>query len=129
MTGSGTRTGTGRALTGDVLTATTIRRIACDAGIIPVVLGTRGEPLDVGREKRLVTPGLRLALTTRDQGCSYPGCTMPPQWTNAHHVVHWAQGGQTSLLNTALLCRRHHTHVHRHQLDATVTATTVTWHT
>ena len=129
VTGSGTRTGTGRALTGDVLTATTIRRIACDAGIIPVVLGTRGEPLDVGREKRLVTPGLRLALTTRDQGCSYPGCTMPPQWTDAHHVVHWAQGGQTSLLNTALLCRRHHTHVHRHQLDATVTATTVTWHT
>jgi hypothetical protein len=112
-----------------VLTATTIRRIACDAGIIPVVLGSRGEPLDVGREKRLVTPGLRLALIARDRGCSYPGCTVPPQWTDAHHVVPWISGGKTSLLNAALLCRRHHTHVHRYQLTATVTASTVTWHT
>jgi hypothetical protein len=121
--------GTGRALTGDVLSPPTIRRIACDAGIIPIVLGTRGEPLDLGREKRLVTPGLRLALTTRDQGCSYPGCTIPAHWTDAHHVIHWIHGGPTSLLNTALLCRRHHTHVHRHRLTATVTTTTVTWHT
>ena len=68
------------------------------------------------------------ALTHRDGGCSFPGCTMPAAWTDAHHVIAWYQGGATSLLNTTLLCRRHHTHVHRHRLTATVTATTVTWH-
>jgi hypothetical protein len=120
--------GTGTTLSGDVLTAETVRRLACDAGIIPVVLGGQSEPLDVGRERRLVTKGLRLALTTRDRGCSYPGCTIPPHWTDAHHVTHWARGGTTSLTNTALLCRRHHTHVHRHDLTADVTATGVTWH-
>jgi hypothetical protein len=120
--------GTGRTLTGDVLSPEVVRRLACDAAIIPMVLGSQSEPLDVGREKRLVTRGLRLALISRDQGCSYPGCTMPPQWTDAHHVTHWIRGGTTSLLTTALLCRRHHTHVHRHDLTATVTATMVTWH-
>jgi hypothetical protein len=82
----------------------------------------------VGRTRRLVTKGLRAALWQRDQGCSFPGCTIPAAWTDAHHVRHWWAGGKTSLLNTALLCRRHHTHVHRHELTATVTATTVTWH-
>jgi hypothetical protein len=120
--------GTGRTLSGDVLSPEVVRRLACDAAIIPMVLGSQSEPLDVGREKRLVTRGLRLALIARDQGCSYPGCTMPPHWTDAHHVTHWIRGGRTSLLTTALLCRRHHTHVHRHDLTATVTATAVTWH-
>ena len=98
------------------------------AAVIPMVLGSKGEPLDVGRSRRLVTGGLRAALWQRDQGCSFPGCSIPPQWTDAHHVVYWWVGGRTSLLNTALLCRRHHTHVHRHELTATVTATSVTWH-
>jgi hypothetical protein len=120
--------GTGLTLSGDVLTPEVVRRMACDASIIPVVLGGQSEPLDVGRERRLVTKGLRLALIARDRGCSFPGCTMPPLWTDAHHVVHWSRGGKTSLLTTALLCRRHHTHVHRHDLTATVTATGVTWH-
>ncbi len=120
--------GTGAAMTGDVLSVATVRRLACDAAIIPMVLGTKGEPLDLGRARRLVTKGLRAALWHRDQGCSFPGCTIPPQWTDAHHVQHWWAGGRTSLLNTALLCRRHHTHVHRHELTATVTATSVTWH-
>lgn len=120
--------GTGRTLSGDVLSAGVVRRMACDAGIIPVVLGGHSEPLDVGRERRLVTKGLRLALITRDRGCSFPGCTIPPAWTDAHHVTHWSRGGHTSLTSTALLCRRHHTHVHRHDLTATVTASQVTWH-
>jgi hypothetical protein len=120
--------GAGRTLSGDVLSPEVVRRMACDASIIPVVLGAAGEPLDVGRERRLVTKGLRLALVARDRGCSFPGCTMPPQWTDAHHVVHWSRGGHTSLLTTALLCRRHHTHVHRHDLTASVTASGVTWH-
>lgn len=120
--------GTGWAMSGDVLTPATVRRLACDAAIIPMVLGAAGEPLDVGRERRLVTKGLRLALWQRDQGCSFPGCSTPPAWTDAHHVQHWSAGGVTSLLNLALLCRRHHTHVHRHDLTATVTATSVIWH-
>ena len=120
--------GTGRSLTGDVLSAATVRRIACDAGVIPMVLGTDSAPLDLGRDSRLVSRSLRLALTVRDKGCSFPGCSMPPAWTDAHHVTHWVRGGSTSLLTTALLCRRHHTHVHRHDLTATVTATSVTWH-
>ena len=120
--------GAGWTGTGDVLSAETVRRVACDAQVIPVVLGRAGEPLDVGRARRLVGPGLRVALTHRDGGCSFPGCTMPAAWTDAHHVTPWYQGGATSLLNTTLLCRRHHTHVHRHRLTATVTATTVTWH-
>jgi hypothetical protein len=119
--------GTGLAMSGDVLGIETVRRLACDATIIPMVLGTKGEPLDVGRERRLVTRGLRTALWQRDRGCSFPGCTCPAQWTDAHHVRHWWAGGRTSLLNLALLCRRHHTYVHRHNLTATVTPTSVTW--
>lgn len=120
--------GTGVAMSGDVLTAAAVRRLACDAAVIPMVLGAAGEPLDVGRERRLVTRGLRVALWQRDQGCSFPGCGIPAAWTDAHHVRHWSQGGVTSLVNLALLCRRHHTHVHRHELTATVTAARVTWH-
>jgi Domain of unknown function (DUF222)/HNH endonuclease len=125
---AGRLAGTGLAMSGDVLTVDTVRRLACDAAIIPMVLGTKDEPLDVGRARRLVTNGLRTALWHRDQGCSFPGCTIPAQWTDAHHVTPWWAGGRTSLLNLALLCRRHHTHVHRHDLTATVTATSVTWH-
>jgi hypothetical protein len=79
------------------------------------------EPLDVGRTRRLVTKGLRTALWQRDHWCSVPGCTSSPQWTDAHHVRPWWQGGRTSLLNLAMLCRRHHTHGDRHDLTAAVT--------
>lgn len=120
--------GAGWTSSGDVLSAETVRRIACDAQVIPLVLGRDGEPLDVGRHERLVGRGLRLALIHRDGGCSFPGCSIPAAWTDAHHVLPWYLGGKTCLLNTALLCRRHHTYVHRHNLTATVTATSVTWH-
>lgn len=119
----------GVCLSGDVLSAATVRRFACDAGIIPVVLGSLGQPLDVGREERLVTRAMRALLWLRDRGCSFPGCSMPAQWTDAHHVRHWIHGGPTSVANLALLCRRHHTYVHDKNLTATVTDTGVTWHT
>ena len=121
--------GTGLAGSGDVITAAAVRRLACDAAIIPMVLGGAGEPLDVGRARRLVTAAMRAALWQRDAGCTFPGCTAPAQWTDAHHVTPWWGGGPTSMDNLALLCRRHHTHVHRHELTATVTPTGVTWHT
>ncbi|HET9633086.1 MAG TPA: HNH endonuclease signature motif containing protein, partial [Terrabacter sp.] len=70
----------------------------------------------------------RRALAQRDGGCSYPGCTIPPQWCDAHHVVHWLHGGATDLSNGALLCGRHHIVVHERGLTATVTSFGVTWH-
>ncbi|OFE17839.1 hypothetical protein BA895_13635 [Humibacillus sp. DSM 29435] len=121
--------GGGSCLSGDVLSAAIVRRLACDAAIIPVVLGSDSQPLDVGREERLVTRALRTALWLRDGGCSFPGCSTPAQWTDAHHVKHWVDGGTTCLGNLALLCRRHHGYVHDKRLTATITATGVTWHT
>ncbi len=121
--------GTGTTLTGDVLSPGVVRRLACDAEIIPMVLGADSEPLDVGRGRRLFTRGQRLALIARDRGCTYPGCTVPPTWCDAHHVVPWHRGGLTCLDNGALLCQRHHTVVHERDLRATVTAAGVTWHT
>ncbi|WP_052590693.1 HNH endonuclease signature motif containing protein [Luteipulveratus mongoliensis] len=119
--------GAGITATGEVLAADVVRRMACDAGIIPMVLGSAGEVLDVGREERLFTPAQRRALWQRDGGCTFPGCTIPPQWCDAHHVVWWSRGGSTSLDNAALLCQRHHTLVHRRDLSATVTGTQVVW--
>ena len=85
-----------------------VRRLACDADIIPVALGTRGEVLDVGRAHRLVTPALWRALVCRDRHCAFPGCTRPPVMGHAHHLVHWADGGPTALANLVLLCGHHH---------------------
>ena len=111
-----------------VLSPGAVRRLACEAGIVPMVLGGPSEVLDVGRAQRFFTPAQRRALARRDGGCSYPGCTIPPQWCEAHHVEHWLHGGLTDLGNGALLCGRHHTVVHERGMTATVTASRVTWH-
>jgi hypothetical protein len=84
------------------------RRLACDAQIVPAVLGSRGEPLDVGRSRRLFTGPLRRALVLRDRGCAFPGCDRPPRWCEAHHIVPWALGGATAVTNGVLLCGHHH---------------------
>jgi hypothetical protein len=94
------------------LTASQARRIGCDAQILPIVLGSRSEPLDVGRTTRTIPTAIRKALVLRDQGCSFPTCQRPPQWTDGHHIVHWADGGPTDLGNLTLLCRQHHTLIH-----------------
>jgi hypothetical protein len=111
-----------------VLSPETVRRLACEASIIPMVLGGRSEVLDQGRNERFFTKAQRRAIVLRDGCCTFPGCTMPPQWCDAHHVTHWIDGGDTDLANAALLCGRHHTVVHERQMTATVTATGVTWH-
>jgi hypothetical protein len=98
--------------TGQPLSAATARRLACDAGLIPTVLGSHSEPLDVGRATRTIPPAIRRALILRDGGCAFPGCTRPPRWTDAHHITHWADGGPTKLTNLVLLCGHHHDTIH-----------------
>jgi len=90
----------------------TLRRLTCDAGIIPMVLGSGSEVLDVGRKTRTTPAAIRRALEQRDGGCTWKGCTARASWTDAHHIVHWADGGDTALYNLVLLCRRHHTATH-----------------
>jgi hypothetical protein len=90
----------------------TVRRLACDASVRRVVLDPQSLPLDVGRSTRTVPVHLREALAVRDRGCVAAGCDRPVAWTEAHHVVHWAEGGTTSLDNLVLLCRSHHRKVH-----------------
>ena len=123
-----TGAGAGSTLGGQLLGIETIRRIACDAMIIPVVMGTGSEILDVGRAKRLFTGGLLAAMRLRDKGCTIPGCTAPAAWADAHHLIHWVDGGTTSLLNGALICPRHHAIAHQRGWTATATAAEVTWH-
>ena len=97
---------------GQPLPASAVRRLCCDAAIIPAVLGEAGELLDLGRESRLATRGQRRALAHRDRCCTFPGCTRPAGWCEAHHLVPWLDGGRTDLDNLALLCGHHHTVVH-----------------
>ena len=89
-----------------------VRRLACHAQVIPGVLDSDGMVLDVGRAQRLVTIAIWLALILRDQHCAFPGCTRPPSMCHAHHIVHWADGGPTSLTNLVLLCGEHHRVIH-----------------
>ncbi|MEU7919616.1 HNH endonuclease signature motif containing protein, partial [Micromonospora zamorensis] len=98
--------------TGLHLTPETVRRLACDAAILPAVLAGTGQVLDVGRQRRLITGPLRRALVLRDRGCAFPGCDRPPRWCDAHHIHHWTDGGPTNLNNAVLLCGHHHRHLH-----------------
>jgi hypothetical protein len=91
----------------------TARRFACDAALMRVVLDGASQPLDVGRRTKIVSPGLRRAVIVRDRTCRFPGCGRPHPWCDAHHVRHWADGGETALGNLLLLCRPHHRLVHR----------------
>jgi hypothetical protein len=102
----------GLASIGAELSATATRRLACDAELIPVVLGAEGQVLDVGRARRLVTPAIWTALIVRDEHCAFPGCSRLPLACDAHHITHWADGGPTSLDNMIMLCRHHHVLTH-----------------
>ncbi len=92
------------------VSAETSRRLACDASRVVMTHDDTGTILDVGRRTRAVSPGLRRALEHRDGGCRFPGCGLA--FCDAHHVEHWADGGETKLDNLVLLCRRHHRAVH-----------------
>ena len=88
------------------------RRLACDAGISRIITQGPSQPLDVGRATRSVPPGLRRALVNRDRRCRFAGCTAPAPRCEAHHILHWAQGGPTAIENLLLLCWHHHHLVH-----------------
>ena len=99
---------------GEPICAETARRLACDAGIIPVLLGSRSQPLDIGRLTRVVPTALRRAVELRDRTCRFPACDRPPNWCDCHHLQHWTHGGATCLTNLILLCRFHHSLVHEY---------------
>lgn len=92
----------------ELISAGELRRLCCDADLVPAVLGGASEPLDVGREQRLVTRSIRTALALRDGGCVFPGCDTRPAVCEAHHLRPWWDGGDTALSNLALLCHHHH---------------------
>jgi hypothetical protein len=89
------------------------RRLACDAKVSRVITDGAAQPLELGRATKVIPPALRRAVALRDGGCRFPGCGRPPGWCDAHHVRHWADGGETALGNLVLLCRPHHRAIHR----------------
>ncbi|BCW09713.1 hypothetical protein NtRootA4_07720 [Arthrobacter sp. NtRootA4] len=98
----------------------TIRKIACDADILPVLLGTDSQILDIGRTTRIFPPHIRKAITARDQGCAFPDCTLPAPWCEAHHITYWSQGGTTGTNNATLLCTHHHHLIHKEHWRITI---------
>ena len=102
----------GDELTGDLVTAAQARRLACTAKILPAVLGGDSIPLDLGRARRLFSPGQRKALLIRDKTCRAEGCDVPGTWCDAHHLDPWSSGGRSDLDNGVLLCNHHHHRAH-----------------
>ena len=115
--------------TGERISASQARRLACRAGIVPAVLGTSSETLDLGRTARLFSPAQRRALVVRDRGCTADGCGLPPGLCHAHHDQPWSHHGTTDLTNGRLLCPRHHRLAHdpRYRME-TATDRTVSFH-
>lgn len=97
---------------GGQCTPETLRMLACDAAVVPIVMNGRGQPLDVGRARRTIPDGLRRAVTARDRGCAHPGCDRPPSWCEIHHIVPWEADGETALDNCVMLCKIHHRLLH-----------------
>ncbi len=109
------RAGAGEAVldTGGTISIGETRRLACNAGLLPIVLSGESKILDLGMTRRLFDRHQRLALATRDQGCVFPGCERPPAWTEAHHRIPWSEGGATDIDNGCLLCSFHHHLIHQ----------------
>jgi hypothetical protein len=100
---------------GPAIATETARRLTCDASVIAIVENEKGEPLSVGRKTRSIPPAIQRALNSRDKGCRFPGCTHK-KYTDAHHIKHWARGGETKMSNLVTLCRFHHRKVHEGQV-------------
>jgi hypothetical protein len=98
---------------GTVISGDAARMLACDGSISRIITGPNGEVLDSGRATRTFTTAQRRAIIARDRHCRWPHCDRPSAWCDAHHIVHWADGGPTSTNNAVLLCGRHHRQLHR----------------
>jgi len=98
--------------TGTGISPSQARRLACEAGIIPLVLDGHSQPLDIGRRRRLHTTAQRLAIAQRDKTCTTQGCDWPPGLCHTHHNHPWATGGTTTVNDGRLLCPKHHARAH-----------------
>jgi hypothetical protein len=98
---------------GTCVSAETARRLSCDCGVVDIVEDQHGEPLSVGRKRRTIPGSMKRALLQRDRTCRFPGCANR-LYLEAHHIVHWADGGDTSLRNMAALCSAHHRFLHEY---------------
>jgi hypothetical protein len=112
---------------GETLTVSQLRRLLCDAKIYPAVLNGEGQVLDLGRAARTATPAQRRALAVRDKGCTRPGCCRGPKWTTPHHIVHWADNGESDINNYGLACERDHLLLHHGGWDITLHNGVVYW--
>jgi hypothetical protein len=112
---AGTSSGAGELDHVGAVDVAVARQLSCDASVMRVVMAGRSQPLDVGRRTPVVPPAVRRAVIVRDRTCRFPGCDRPHTWCDAHHIVHWTDGGSTSLQNLLLLCRRHHGMIHRRE--------------
>ena len=101
---------------GPCVSAVTSRRISCDCSTTTITECEHGEPLSIGRRSRTIPPAIRRMLRARDGGCRFPGCTSH-RFVDGHHIVHWADGGETSVDNLVSLCRHHHILVHEGGFD------------
>ena len=115
----GTPGGTHETETGQVLDVETIRQLSCDGSVSRIVWDGKSEILDVGRRTRVIPAALHRAVIVRDRHCTWKGCTRSPRWCDVHHIISWADGGETAITNLCLLCRYHHTLIHRHEGDIT----------
>jgi hypothetical protein len=114
------------------MTVSQLRRLCCDAKVLPAVLNGAGEVLDLGRAVRTATPAQRRALAVRDKGCTAPWCTKGPKWTTPHHIEFWTDprggpGGRTDIGNLALMCETDHHVVHHEGWDIRLRNGTVEW--
>jgi len=98
---------------GGPVSAGEARMLACDARIVPAVLGGPSQVLDVGAASRSFPVAISRAITLRDRGCTWPGCDRPAGWCDRHHLTHWVNDGPTSYENGCLLCPHHHAEIHR----------------
>ncbi len=89
------------------------RLLTCDCDAALEAVDKHGRFIDGSATFRLFNPAQRRALAVRDGGCAWPGCDVPAAWTDAHHLIHWANGGKTCLDNAVLLCPFHHGYIHR----------------
>lgn len=105
--------------TGTRISAGEARRLACEAGIIPAVLGGASQVLDLGRTARYHHHAQRIAIALQDGGCTAEGCDLPPSACHVHHETPWAQGGHTTTRDARLLCHRHHRVIHDPRYDTT----------